>query len=208
MRKTIPFLMFLLLLSACGEKSIHKQIITHLDEAFDAEEAFSEYQEELLQLEERDLAIYDEIVQLDDSQVEDLEQLIAEALQIIEQRDAYLQAEKTAIKQSKSYFIESEALIDLIQEEESANLLAKLFETMLKRYESYEDVYEAYGQSLDLTENLYEHLQDNHSPVLLNETIEDINDSYERLFQANDQFNRLTKEYNRLKKEYYALVWE
>jgi len=200
--------MLIFLLSACGEKSIHKQIVVHLDKSFEAEEEFSEYQEQLLQLEERDLAIYDEIVQLDDSQIDDLEQLISEALQIIEQRDAYLQAEKTTIKQSKSNFIESEPLIELIQEEESSELLAKLFETMLKRYESYEVVYEAYGQSLDLTENLYEHLQDNHSPNLLNETIEDINDSYETLFQANDQFNRLTKEYNRLKKEYYALVWE
>lgn len=204
----IAFLLLLFLLSACSENSIHKQIVTHLDEAFDAEEEFSEYQEQLLQLEERDLVLYDEIVQLDDAQVEDLEQLIAEALQVIEQRDAYLQAEKATIKQSKTYFIKCEPLIELINEEETSELLAKLYDTMLKRYESYEDVYEAYGQSLDLTENLYEYLQANHSPMLLNETIEDINASYETLFQANDQFNRLTKEYNRLKKEYYTLVWE
>lgn len=198
----------LLLFVACGEKKVHKQIEHHLEEAFHAEEEFIEYQEQLLQLEQRDLQLYDEIIQLNDTETNELQRLIGEALQVTEQRGAYLEAERKAMNLSKEQFVNLQSLIDQISAEEMHELLTKLYDTMEERYDVYEEVYETYIASLQLTEILYEYLEKNQSPDLFSTTMTDINESYEQLFQKNDQFNRLTKEYNRLKKEYYELVWE
>lgn len=201
-------LIVLFLITSCGQKNIHKQIKSQLDDAFLAEEDFIEYQQQLLQLEQRDLEIYDKIVQLDDSAVSELQQLIGEALQITEQRDAYLQAERKAMKESKTTFVQIEPLIGEISEEEIRETVEKLYETMHGRYETYEEVYETYITSLQLTEILYEQLSDLHTHDLLYDTIEEVNETYEQLIRTNEQFNRLTKKYNHLKTEYYNLIWE
>lgn len=198
----------LMLLVACSEKKIHKQIEQYLEASYHAEEEFIEYQEQLLQLEQRDLQLYDDIVQLDDAATKELQQLIGEALQVTEQRGAYLEAERKAMKQSQEEFSNLPTLIEEITTEEMNELLTKLYETMQERYNVYEEVYDTYMTSLQLTEILYEYLAENQSPNLFSTTINDINETYEELFQKNDQFNRLTKEYNRLKKEYYDLVRE
>lgn len=201
-------LIVLFLITSCGQKNIHKQIKSQLEDAFLAEEDFIEYQQQLLQLEQRDLEIYDKIVQLDDSAVSELQQLIGEALQITEQRDAYLQAERKAMKESKTTFVQIEPLIGEISEEEIRETVEKLYETMHGRYETYEEVYETYITSLQLTEILYEQLSDLHTHDLLYDTIEEVNETYEQLIRTNEQFNRLTKKYNHLKTEYYNLIWE
>lgn len=197
-----------MLFTACGENNVHKEIAHYLDEAYLAEEEFIEYQEELLQLEERDLEIYDEIVQLNDNETDKLEQLFTEVFQLTEQREVYLQAERDAISQSKEDFLLIEPYIDQVKDEEERGLVEELYEVMTERYKVYDDVYEAYLISLELTEGLYEHLESDQSETLLHNMLEDVNESYEELFKVNDQFNRLTKQYNRYKKEYYELVWE
>src|SRR5699024_3132057 len=142
-------------------------ITQQFEEAFVAEEEFIMYQEQLLELEEEDLEIYDEIIQLESTEDSEVNQLIVKALQIIEQRSAYLDAERTAIKQSKEYFVESKPLIALINDQETKELLEKMYDTMLKRYESYDGVYESYVTSLTLSTSLYEHLEANSSPTLI-----------------------------------------
>lgn len=201
-------LIILLLIASCGEKKIHKQIEEHLEKVFLAEEEFIDYQEQLLQLEQRDLQLYDEIVQIEESKVDKLQDLTGEALQVTKQRGAYLQAERKAMKQSKDEFTSLELLIEQITTEEEREILTKIYDTMQKRYDIYEEVYETYVHSLQLTESLYEYLRENRPHEILTTTLNDINEHYEQLFRKNDEFNRLTKEYNRLKKEYYELVRE
>src|SRR5699024_2918721 len=201
-KKFALVIVFILLLVSCGEKNVHKQIMNHLEKAYVSEEEFIEYQEELLRLEEKDLELYDEVVQLEGSEANELQSLIGEALKVTEQREAYLEAERTAIKQSKENFLHVEPYIEQVTDEDVKSNLEKLYKTMTDRYEVYEEVYESYATSLQLTESLYEHLRDNSSQYLLHDTLDDVNESYEQLFTVNDRFNRLTKDYNRLKKEY------
>src|SRR5699024_1100913 len=131
-KKILTLIFLVLVLTACSDKSIHKQITQQFEEAFVAEEEFIMYQEQLLELEEEDLEIYDEIIQLESTEDSEVNQLIVKALQIIEQRSAYLDAERTAIKQSKEYFVESKPLIALINDQETKELLEKMYDTMLK----------------------------------------------------------------------------
>src|SRR5690625_1170726 len=169
-------LIILLLIASCGEKKIHKQIEEHLEKVFLAEEEFIDYQEQLLQLEQRDLQLYDEIVQIEESKVDKLQDLTGEALQVTKQRGAYLQAERKAMKQSKDEFTSLELLIEQITTEEEREILTKIYDTMQKRYDIYEEVYETYVHSLQLTESLYEYLRENRPHEILTTTLNDINE--------------------------------
>lgn len=209
MLRKIPLLVIaLLLFTACGEKSIHQKIVGHLDDTYEAEMQFTEMQEELLQLETRDLAIYDEIVQLDEVETDKLKQLFTESYELIEEREAYLKLEREALEESEAFFVLIEPYMDEINDENIKELIEKMYETMLERYDVYHEIYEGYMESLQLTESLYEQLENHQSQQILYDLLDEVNESYEQLFKANEQFNRLTKRYNRYKREYYERVWE
>lgn len=202
------FSLLLIVLAACSENDVHEKIIEQLEAAYEAEQSFVASQEQLLHLEERDIEIYNEIIELDDVSEKRLNELTNEALEIVEKRKEFLEEERKSIHESKEHFQKVETLLEEIEDETEKSNLEKLYETMMERYESYEYVYDTYIESLYLTESLYEHLQQEATYTVLHDTLNKVNESYEKLFKANDQFNRLTKQYNHLKAEYYEMSME
>lgn len=198
----------MIVFASCSKNNIHEQIYEHLEAAFQAEQVFIESQEQLLRLEERDMEIYDEIIELDEVSEERLNELTNEAIQIVKERTQFLEEERNSIMESKEHFQKIEPLLEQIEDEAEREHVKKLHETMMERYSTYDEVYETYLESLYLTESLYEHLQKEVTYSVLHDTINEVNESYEKLFKANDQFNLLTKQYNRLKAEYYDMTRE
>lgn len=195
-------------LAACSNNKVQEQIFEHLEAAYEAEQLFVLSQEQLLELEEKDIEIYNEIIELDDISEERLQQLTNEALQLVEARKQYLEEERNSIRQSKEHFQNLEPILAEMADGEEKEKLEQLYKTMMDRYESYDEVYETYMESLYLTESLYEHLQKEATYSVINETLNQVNESFEKLFKVNDQFNLLTKQYNRIKTEYYDMSME
>lgn len=194
-------------LASCSH-DVHDEISVLLDAAFEAEQEFIESQEKLNELEERDMEIYDALMELDAVDEGRLQSLTDEALQNVSERMKLLEEERNSIIQSKEEFQKIEPLIEEVEKDAIKEKLENLFQTMMERYEAYDEVYETYVESLYLTENLYNHLKNEAAYTVLYETLEEVNRSYEKLFKANDKFNVLTKQYNRLKQEYYDMMGE
>lgn len=194
-------------LASCSH-NVHDKIFAHLDAALEIEQEFIESQEKLNELEERDMEIYDALMELDAVDEGRLQSLTDEALQNVSERMKLLEEERNSIIQSKEEFQKIEPLIEEVEKDAIKEKLENLFQTMMERYEAYDEVYETYVESLYLTENLYNHLKNEAAYTVLYETLEEVNRSYEKLFKANDKFNVLTKQYNRLKQEYYDMMGE
>lgn len=194
-------------LASCSH-NVHDEIFAHLDAALEIEQEFIESQEKLNELEERDMEIYDALMELDAVDEGRLQSLTDEALQNVSERMKLLEEERNSIIQSKEEFQKIEPLIEEVEKDAIKEKLENLFQTMMERYEAYDEVYETYVESLYLTENLYNHLKNEAAYTVLYETLEEVNRSYEKLFKANDKFNVLTKQYNRLKQEYYDMMGE
>lgn len=194
-------------LASCSH-NVHDKIFAHLDAALEIEQEFIESQEKLNELEERDMEIYDALMELDAVDEGRLQSLTDEALQNVSERMKLLEEERNSIIQSKEEFQKIEPLIEEVEKDAIKEKLENLFQTMMERYEAYDEVYETYVESLYLTENLYNHFKNEAAYTVLYETLEEVNRSYEKLFKANDKFNVLTKQYNRLKQEYYDMMGE
>lgn len=194
-------------LASCSH-NVHDEIFAHLEAALELEQEFIESQEKLNELEERDMEIYDVLMELDAVDEGRLQSLTDEALQNVSERMKLLEEERNSIIQSKEEFQKIEPLIEEVEKDAIKEKLENLFQTMMERYEAYDEVYETYVESLYLTENLYNHFKNEAAYTVLYETLEEVNRSYEKLFKANDKFNVLTKQYNRLKQEYYDMMGE
>lgn len=208
LKRSLLLLIILCTLTSCSGKSIHNKIVKQIESSYIEEEAFINSQQQLLDLEETDLKIYNEIIQLDEGDKEQLQQLTQEALELIDERKEYLDKERAAIDNSKEEFVKIDPFINQVSDKDVKVTVEKMYETMLKRFEVYDEVYEAYRASLHETELLYDYLSADTSYNTLHEALQNVNESYEQLFVINDQFNRLTKKYNQLKKEYEQSIRE
>ncbi|MFD1849198.1 YkyA family protein [Oceanobacillus bengalensis] len=197
---SIWLLMFLV---ACSGETTEEQIHTHLEEAVKLEEDFENKQSEITQLELEEQEIYGQIIELGTEDINQIIELSKKAIEIIDERSALISKEKESVEASKNEFNKVEDLIPELDKEtkESAR---KLVDVMGSRYNSYDNLYEAYTLSLELEEELYNMLQrEDLEQEELTEHINRINDSYQQVLDANEEFNGYTVEYNNLKEAFY-----
>src|SRR5699024_3664668 len=101
-------------------------------------------------------------------------------------------------------FEKTDQLIDKLEDEKAQDKGKEMYDVMMERYKSYENLYEAYTKSLKLEKELYTMLQqeDVEQEDLTNH-ITKINDSYEKVLEIKKKINEETKKYNEMKKEFY-----
>lgn len=186
------------------ESVIIEEIYTSLEETVVIEKSFDDIQLEINALEQADDSLYNDITALGVEDHEKIVDLSTEAIGLLGERATLLEQEKEVLDKSKVEFEKIKELIDSLIDDEKKERLNKLYDTMMKRYEEYDAVYIAYGESLRLTEALYELFQgETYDEGLAFSLINDINDSYDEVLSSNELFNESTILYNELKKELY-----
>ena len=204
-KKTVlMFGLLLIVLSACSSESTEEKIHTHLEETVVLEQEFEAQQSEITELEKQEQEIYAQVIDLGMDDFEEITKLSQDAIALIEERKEKIDVESESIQAAKEEFQSIEALLDDLEEGDAQTKGEEMYQTMMDRYDTYDDLYEAYKQSLDLETELYTLLQDEEvEQEVLNEQIEKINETYEQILTANDTFNELTVGYNELKQAFY-----
>nr|WP_251046144.1 MULTISPECIES: YkyA family protein [unclassified Oceanobacillus] len=201
---TVLSIIFILVITGCNNETTEEKIHSHLEEAVALEEDFENQQEEITELEEKEQEIYNQIIDLGVDEIDKINELANEAITVIEDREEKITAERGSIEASEEEFSNIEELINDIDKEESLTNAENMVEVMNQRYESYYTLNDAYMNSLSLEKELYELLQqEDLEQEKLTEQINAVNDSYEKVIEANEGFNEFTVEYNALKREFY-----
>lgn len=205
-KKSLFFIVFIifLLLSACSGTSASEQIYDHLEKAVTLEETFEKQQDSIVELEKKEQEIYAQIIDLGMDQFEKIKELSKQAIDTIEKRSEKIELEKESIHASKEEFAKIESTLEELEDKEVKKKAEKMYSVMMDRYATYDELNDAYSNSLELEKELYTMLQkeDLEQKALTNH-IKKVNKSYEKVIKANDNFNTYTTEYNELKEDFY-----
>lgn len=194
------------LLAGCGN-SPETQIYNHLEEAVKLEEGFQEQQDEITKLEQEEQELYKQIIELGIEELDQIKDFAEKALVSIETRSEKINLEKESLDASRSEFELSKEFIEEIKDEDVKQKALTMYETMINRFEAYNNLNKTYNESLDLEEQLYKMLQrEDLEQEDLQEHIEKVNLKYQEVIDANSVFNDFTSEYNELKKDFYEVA--
>lgn len=199
-------IIILILLGACsGEGSTTEdEIYDHLEEAVNLEKDFKEKQTTITELEEHEQDIYGKILELDMDEFDEIKALSTEAISVLDELGETIDIEEESLAASKEEYEKIEALIDNLEEEMVKEKAEELYETMQKRFASYDNLNEAYMGSLETGKELYSLVQDEDATQeKISEKTTTINDYYETVIEENETFNSYTDTFNNLKKEFY-----
>ncbi|GEN55472.1 YkyA family protein [Halobacillus faecis] len=207
--KLVVLLAVAAFLSACTGQSAEEQIYEHLEKAVTLEDAFREQQQPMVDLETEEQQLYEEIINLNMDQFDEIQEKSKQAASIVEERREKLELEKESIDAAKEEFDKIEPLIEDLEEEntDAKEKAEQLVETMNARYDSYQNLYGAYDEALTMDAKLYEMMQNEDlTEEQLQEQIDKINQKYNEVIEHNETFNKHTEEYNTLKKELYEAM--
>lgn len=196
--------MVFLLMGCTGGPSPEEQIYETLEKVVTVEKDFEEQQDPLVELEKKEKELYDKILTLGMKEFDQIVTLSNEALTIVADRETRIKNEHESIKASKEEFKKIDSFITEIKEDslkEEANGLVSL---MNERYESYEELYSSYIEAIEHDKKLYEMFQNEELTLEeLEQQINLINETYEKVVAANEEFNKLTDQYNNAKVSLY-----
>ncbi|MDF2788842.1 MAG: hypothetical protein K0S80_1940 [Neobacillus sp.] len=192
-------------LSGCVSKEkTTERMYQALENIVEAEKAFEEQQEPLVELEKQEKEIYNQIMALGMKQHDEIVKLADEALPIIDKRREHLQKEIDSINASKTEFKNAEEIKNEIDNSEQKKKATELLEIMSNRYKVHNKLAKEYSSALDNDKELYQMLK---NESILYEKLEDhvtiLNTIYQKVYDANEEFNELTAQYNRKKIEFY-----
>ncbi|WP_234987170.1 YkyA family protein [Bacillus sinesaloumensis] len=206
---TVKFVFILIcisfLLTGCmGGPSPEEQIYETLEKVVTIEKDFEEQQSPLVELERKEKELYDEILTLGMKEFDQIVTLANDALAIVADRETRINKEQESIKASNEEFQKVESFISEIEEGSLKTEANDLVATMNQRYDSYEELYTSYKEAIQHDKKLYEMFQNKELTLEeLEQQINLINETYEKVVTANDTFNKLTDEYNKAKIKFY-----
>lgn len=194
------------ILSACSE-SAEMKIYNHLEEAVTLEQPFEEQQDSIIKLEQEEQEIYEQIISLSMEEFDEIKKLAEQAMENIDKRSESITLEKDSLEDSKEEVLKSEKAIDKLEDSDVKAKAEDMYQTMIARYDAYDELHGAYTHVLGLEKELYSILTEEEAEQeTLTEHLSDLNNSYEAVIEANEQFNEHTVEYNELKREFYQLT--
>jgi hypothetical protein len=198
---------FIIILASCNQKDPTNEINAHLEATVDIETSFEENQQHIFTLEKEDQEIYEEILALDADAYKEMVALSDKAIGLLDERAEYASQEKESMQASQTEFEKIQVLMDKVEDEKIKDMLHKLSDTMMERYEIYDRVFKEYTNSITLTKEHYRYFQEEHySEKAMYETLEKVNNSYDEVTQLYKTFNDKTEEFNEQKKTYYDTI--
>ncbi len=196
--------MVFLLMGCKGGPSPEEKIYETLEEVVAVEKDFEEQQDPLVELEKKEKELYDEILTLGMKEFDQILTLSNEALTIVADRESKINNEHESIKASKKEFQKIDTFISEIKEDSLKEEADGLVSLMNERYGSYEELYSSYTEAIGHDKKLYEMFQNEELTLEeLEQQINLINSTYEKVVAANEEFNKLTDQYNKAKVSFY-----
>ncbi|ARK31175.1 YkyA family protein [Halalkalibacter krulwichiae] len=193
----------LLTLTACKEQPA-EIVYQHLETAVELEEPFQKQQEPLQKAELRESEIFDEIIALGLNEMDQIIELVEEAISSIEAREGMVTAEKASIEESFDEFKKIEEEVDSFEDESLEELFQSLKESMQERFDHYSELHDTYMKTIHEDKVLFELLKDEELSIEeLQDQIDIINDLYVEVEKKKEAFNESTDTYNQLKKDFY-----
>ncbi|MBM7540435.1 YkyA family protein [Amphibacillus cookii] len=205
--KTVGLMIMILsglLLVACSGQSTEEAMYEHMEEAVRLEGDFVDQQQPLGELEQKEQDIYQEISELGMDEYEEIRTLAEQAIASIEERRELTEKEIASIEASKNEFEQIEPLIADLEDEALQETAHEMVEKMEERYQAFLVLHEAYQSSLDYDIALYELLmkEDLEEPEFT-EQVDQVNNQYQEVIDANHAFNEATDDFNEKKREFY-----
>jgi hypothetical protein len=193
------------LLTGCVSKEkTTERMYQALENVVEAEKAFEEQQEPLVELEKQEKEIYDQIMALGMKQHDEIVKLSDEALSIIDKRREHLQKEINSINASKTECKNAEEIRNEIDDSEQKKKATELLGIMSNRYKVHNQLAKEYSSALDNDKELYQMLKNESiSYEKLEDHVTNLNTIYQKVYDANEEFNELTAQYNEKKLEFY-----
>ncbi|MDQ0350450.1 prefoldin subunit 5 [Alkalibacillus filiformis] len=197
----------LVFLAACnGGNQAAENIYDHLETSVELEEEFHEAQSELVEIEQQEYELYNEMIEVNMDELDEIEGTVNEALDLLDERRQLMEQEMDSIDAAKVEFDQVEQYVEDL-DEEAQPAANDMIEKMDERYEAFVSLYDAYMQSLDYDEELYEMLLDEElESETLDEQVDLVNNSYDEITEAQETFNQRTSEFNDLKRDFYEAV--
>lgn len=207
-KRTILFLLLIIgsiVLAGCFNKSSTVDKIHELLESVvESEQTFEKQQDPLVDLEKQEKEIYGKIITLGMKEYDQIVSLSNEALGIVDKRKEHMQKEEDSIESSKKEFEKLKPLIEELKDAKLKKKATELQDTMLKRYEAHDVLYENYTKGLEYDKELYQMFQKKDLSIdQLEEQIKKINDTYKVVLDSNKSFNEFTQKYNDIKFDFY-----
>lgn len=200
-------LILVVALSACSGSSTEQKIYDHLQEAVQLEKGFEEQQDLIVDLEKTEQDIYEQIADLETEESDEIKKLSKQAIESIEERSDKVALEKESIDDSRAEFEKIKELIEKIEDKEVKEKVEEMYDVMMERYESYDQLHESYLTSLEEEKTLYTLLQkEDLTQEEYTDQVTVLNEVYEQVIDKNDEMNKATNDYNALKEEFYDMA--
>ncbi|MFC4320349.1 YkyA family protein [Litchfieldia salsa] len=203
--KTVFISVLLLIIAGCSNgPTPEEEIYAVLEDVVKLEESFKEQQNPLVELEQKEKELYDEIIALSMKDFDKIVTLSKEAQSLVEERKERIDTEYESIKESKLKFDTVLESIGKLENEDLEQDAMELVDLMTNRYNSYDELYESYNEAVQFDKELYVLFQDKELEIEnLQEQIDTINKSYDKVIAANEKFNDYTESYNQAKIKFY-----
>lgn len=195
----------IMVLTACfHQKTPIEKIYDVLGKVVLAEKGFDQQQDPLVSLEKSEKGIYDKIIGLGMKKYDQIVKLSNEALDIVSKRKEYMEKETASIGESKREFKKLALIKGEIKDPILLKQVNDLYSIMVQRYKAHDTLHNDYLKGANGDEKLYQMFKDkNLSLEKLETQINYLNDTYQKIFDANENFNKLTKRYNDTKLKLY-----
>ncbi|MDM5213547.1 YkyA family protein [Peribacillus sp. NJ4] len=200
----VILLLSLVILTGCFNGSPEEKIHKILEKTAEKESNFTEHREPLNDLEKKEKEKYEKIIELGLDEYEQIVEISDEATKNIDQREEIIEKEQSSMQSSKEQFNKIGEQIGKIEDEKVKKEATELKKIMSERYSTYDNLYDAYQQSLAYDRELYELFKKEDLKMdELQGQIKKINTSYGKVLKANEQFNALTEKSNQKKESFY-----
>jgi hypothetical protein len=195
----------ILVLTGCfHEKTPIEKTYDVLEKVVIAEKGFVEQQDPLVSLEKNEKGIYDKIIGLGMKQYDQIVKLSNDALGMVKKRKEYMEKETASIRESKIEFKKVAVIKDKIEDPTIKKQANELYSIMMQRYKAHDTLYKEYVKGANGDEKLYQMFKDkNLSLEELEAQVNKLNDTYQKIYDANEDFNKLTRRYNDAKLKFY-----
>ncbi|MGG1243441.1 YkyA family protein [Bacillus cabrialesii] len=203
-KKIGVFCAMTLLLTGCMGKDPVDSLHHSLEKAAESEKPFQEEQKTLEELETKENQLYDDVMKLNMDDYKKIVALSDEALENVSKREEHLKIENDSIKKSESEFEEAKTSAEHIKDKHIKEKAVTAASHMQKRYTSYGSMYEEYKKALQLNKKLYKQLKDKDlTRDDLDQQIDKVNASYEKVLKYSGEFNEQTEKYNKARDDLY-----
>jgi peptidoglycan hydrolase CwlO-like protein len=199
------FLAILIIVTGCfNQRTPIEKINDTFEKVVSAEKGFEEQQEPLISLEKNEKEIYVKIIGLGMKQFDEIVKLSNEAITMVDKRKEYMDKENESIEKSKKAFEKIAEFKKEIDDPDLKKQVDEIYSIMMDRYSVHDTLYKEYIKGANGDKKLYEMLKDKNLPLEdLEAKVNQLNETYQKIFNANKNFNNLTERYNDSKKEFY-----